>query len=127
MWMKISKGGRAFCLIFGCLTLIVLGHDVYLWRSSGNDVFAFSDLGGLFRHYANNQFRASVQLLGADRFDLLVSPFLRLPAVVAGILLTGLSFGYGWLRFRYGPAPKTGRQRVDTNRSYPKINKPNSK
>lgn len=100
--LGLSKTSLSFCSLFGLLALTALGHDIYIWQKDGN-VFSFAYLGGIFKHYWPVEFDTTVDILGAESFNALLTPILALPAVHFFAGLTLFSFVVGFVAARVKP------------------------
>lgn len=85
--LGISRRTLNLTAFFGILPVAALGHDIYIWRRDGN-IFTLADLGGIFRHYAPEQFDQTVNFLGTVTFNAVLTPILEHPAFYIGAALT---------------------------------------
>ncbi|HNQ91557.1 MAG TPA: hypothetical protein PKI93_01345 [Alphaproteobacteria bacterium] len=90
----LSTTSKTFCSLFALLTAVALGHDLYIWQKDGND-FSFAYLGGIFKRYLPEEFKTTVDTLGAENFNILLTPFLSMPAVFLFGGLLAFSFAAG--------------------------------
>ncbi|MCB1551995.1 MAG: hypothetical protein KDJ26_08365 [Alphaproteobacteria bacterium] len=91
---RMSKLSISFCIFFALLTLAALGHDVFIWQRDGN-VFTLADLGGIFKRYAPEAFNVVVEMVGADTFNMILTPLLAQTAVYVGLALLVISVVIG--------------------------------
>lgn len=75
----MSQTAKTLAIFFALLAFVALGHDVYLWQTTGFP-FAFAALGWLSKNYVPDQHQAIVEMLGAETFNMILTPVLRLPA-----------------------------------------------
>ncbi|MBL8641165.1 MAG: hypothetical protein JNL76_03520 [Alphaproteobacteria bacterium] len=76
----MSPTAKALFFIFFFLGLCMLAHDIYVWQNSGGHPFHFAALGWILRSYYPHEFQMSVDILGADLFNFILTPLLKLPA-----------------------------------------------
>ncbi len=95
--LGISRRTLNLTTLFGILPVAALGHDIYIWQRDGN-IFTLADLGGIFRHYAPEQFDQTVTFLGAETFNAVLTPVLAHPAVYIGVALTLLVFALSFAK-----------------------------
>lgn len=86
--LGISKRTLKLTGLFAALPIAAIAHDVYIWKRDGN-IFTLADLGGIFRHYAPDQFDQTVNFFGTSAFNAVFTPILSQPAVFLGVGLTG--------------------------------------
>ena len=87
----MSSGAKAIATLFRLLALIALGHDIYVWQNSEGHPFAFAALGWISKTYAPEQHQFVVDVLGADSFNAVLTPLLKIPAFFFALGLIGLT------------------------------------
>lgn len=95
--LGISKRTLKLTALASVLPVAAIGFDLYIWQRDGN-IFSLADLGGLFRHYAPEQFQQTVDFLGAETFNAVLTPILSQPAVFVGLAVMILVFGISFAR-----------------------------
>lgn len=83
----MSSSAKALFLLFILLTLMAVGHDIYIWQTSDGFPFAFAALGWISKTYIPDIQQIIVDMLGVDLFNTVITPVLRIPAtfLAAGI------------------------------------------
>lgn len=101
----ISKKAKFFTVLFAILTVIAFARDLYAWNR--DHIYPRGDLGGIYRLYLPEAYNATVDFLGVDLFNSILTPVLSIPAVLLALGLTVLSFsiGYGCARFSKNYVP----------------------
>ena len=101
----ISKKATFFTVLFAILTVIAFARDLYAWNR--DHIYPRGDLGGRYRLYLPDAYNATVDFLGVDLFNSILTPIFSIPAVLIALGLTLLSFaiGYGCARFSKSYVP----------------------
>lgn len=76
----MSPSAKALFTLFILLALGALGHDIYIWQNAGGNPFAFAALGWISKTYIPNEHQMLVDMFGADSFNEIFTPFLKIPA-----------------------------------------------
>ncbi len=102
---RISKKATFFTVLFAILTVIAFARDLYAWNR--DHIYPRGDLGGIYKLYLPDAYKATVEFFGVDLFNSVLTPILSIPAVLILLGLTILSFaiGYGCVRFSKGYVP----------------------
>lgn len=113
--LHLSSRSKFFCGFFAFLTVLVLGHDVYVWRLQGT--WPDGAAGSLFKYYLPDWYRELVQWVGPDVFQAFFVPVLTVPLryLMAGGL--ALSFIVGEIAGRRAFAATKGMTKTAYYRS----------
>lgn len=84
----MSPSAKAFFGIFVLLALGALGHDLYIWYYSDNYPFEFAALGWIAKQYYPDELQITIDTVGADAFNAILTPILQMKAF---FLATGLA------------------------------------
>lgn len=76
----MSTSAKALFSLFVLLALCALGHDIYVWYNGNGHPFAFAALGWISKTYTPAEHQMAVDTLGADSFNEILTPFLKIPA-----------------------------------------------
>ena len=74
---RSAKALFALCIL---LTLVAVGHDIYIWQTSNGFPFAFAALGWITRTYVPDIQQMIVDAIGVDMFNTILTPILKIPA-----------------------------------------------
>ena len=113
----MSGVSKFFASLFTLLAILAVGHDIYIWQTSGNP-FAFAALGWITKHYAGEEHKTVVETISPENFNIIFTPILSIPLFysMAGLTVLSLILGYiGRLVRKYNggtpdgkPAPNKG-------------------
>lgn len=76
----LSDSAKAFFYLFLLLAVAALAHDIYIWNEAGDRPFAFAALGWSFKIYLPEAYLMTVDTLGNELFDTILTPILKIPA-----------------------------------------------
>ncbi|HOO50677.1 MAG TPA: hypothetical protein PLK94_05230 [Alphaproteobacteria bacterium] len=98
----ISKKASFFTYFFGFLTLAAFARDLYAWNR--DKIYPRGDFGAILRQHWPEYYRPFVDFVGDDIYEKILTPIFSIPAVLIFLTLTILSFGIGYLRYRFSAA-----------------------
>ena len=92
----MSSTAKTFAVFFAILAVAALGHDIYVWQTSVGFPFAFAALGWITKTYALEYHRMVVDTLGAETFNIIFTPVLRIPAffLASGLFVLTLAVDF---------------------------------
>jgi hypothetical protein len=93
----MSSTAKTFAAFFAILAFAALGHDIYVWQTSDGFPFAFAALGWITKTYALEYHQIVVDVLGAEAFNTILTPILRIPAFFLAVGLTVFSSVIGFI------------------------------
>jgi hypothetical protein len=79
----MSQSARNACVALALLPLAALGHDIYVWQTTGNP-FAFAALGWMTKTYLADYHQMAVDTLSPENFNMLLAPILEQKAFFLG-------------------------------------------
>ncbi len=113
---RISPTCHSLAKLFGFLTLMAVGHDLYLWSTSDGFPFAFAALGWITKHYIPEAHAVVVNLIGVPTFNMILTPALKIPAafLAGGLSLAFMGIGFILQRRENAKsAPKRPRPKIN--------------
>jgi len=88
----MSFSAKAFFALFVFFAIASLSHDIYVWQNSNGFPFAFAALGWITENYFNAEHKMVVETLGAETFNQILTPILKIPAFFLTSGLAALIF-----------------------------------
>jgi hypothetical protein len=115
----MSFAGKFF---FGLFILFALGaaaHDIYIWQTSNGFPFNFAALGWITKTYLPDEHQILVDSLGAESFNAVLTPILKIPAffLCAGIALLIFCLDF-IIRIAKNANPARGKDRTQNIKRY---------
>lgn len=109
----LSSTARTLSGFFLILAVIALGHDLYLWQIRPDHPFAFAALGWITKTYIPEQHQILVDLIGAEAFNLILTPLLKIPAFFSAVGLSALTVMIDYTNRRMKAAGEYKRRAPD--------------
>ena len=88
----MSETAKKLFIVFLVMAFGGLAHDLYIWQTSDGHPFNFAALGWVIKHYASQEQDAVVQTIGADIFNTILTPILKIPVFFFGSFLAVLTY-----------------------------------
>lgn len=94
----MSVTAKALFFIFFILAGGALAHDIYVWQNSNGFPFNFAALGWMAKTYYPDELQLAIDTLGADTFNSILTPLLKIPAFFLTAGLAAFVYAVDFIR-----------------------------
>lgn len=88
----MSTSAKAFLSLFFLFALAALGHDIYVWYNGNGHPFAFAALGWISKTYLPAEHQITIDALGVETFNQILTPILKIPAFFMAVGLAAFVY-----------------------------------